>query len=97
MSMGSAETEVAKPLIVPGEEHQFLAAEQLREVGIDLGAAFLESVSRNTVPALTLVALAAQANDQDPVLVLTPADQTVADLDAFTSAMQQAITEAAKG
>lgn len=97
MSMGSAETEVAKPLIVTGEEHRFLAAEQLREVGIELGAALLEPVGRNTAPALTLAALAAQANDQDPVLVVTPADQTVADFDAFTDAMQQAITEAAKG
>lgn len=37
------------PVIVSGEEHRFLASEQLREVGIELGCALLEPVSRNTV------------------------------------------------
>ena len=57
-----------------GEEHRFLASEQLREAGIELGAALLESVGRNTPPAITLAALAAQQNGTDPVLVVTPAD-----------------------
>ena len=52
--------QVAKPLIVTGEEHRFLASEQLHEVGIELGAALLEPVGRKTAPALTLAALAAQ-------------------------------------
>jgi mannose-1-phosphate guanylyltransferase/mannose-6-phosphate isomerase len=89
--------QVAKPLIITGEEHRFLASEQLRESGIDLGAALLEPVGRNTAPALTLAALAAQADGQDPVLVVTPADQTVVNTTAFTQAMQQAIREADGG
>ena len=83
--------QVAKPLIVAGEEHRFLASEQLREVSIELGAALLEPVGRNTAPALTLAALAAQQNGSDPVLVVTPADQAVVDTIAFTQAMQQAV------
>jgi mannose-1-phosphate guanylyltransferase/mannose-6-phosphate isomerase len=88
---------VAKPLIVTGEEHRFLASEQLREVSIELGAALLEPVGRNTAPALTLAALAAQQNGTNPVLVVTPADQTVIDQVAFTVAMQNAIREASTG
>jgi mannose-1-phosphate guanylyltransferase/mannose-6-phosphate isomerase len=97
MALGSDDIQVAQPLIVTGEEHRFLAAEQLREAGIELGAALLEPVGRNTAPALTLAALAAQANGEDPVLVVTPADQTVANNAAFIQAMQQAIREAASG
>ncbi len=97
MALGSSDITVAKPVIVTGEEHRFLAAEQLRESGIELGAALLEPVGRNTAPALTLAALAALQNGQDPVLVVTPADQTVANPAAFTTAMQHAITEAATG
>ncbi len=89
--------QVAAPLIVSGEDHRFLASEQLREVGINLGAALLEPVGRNTAPALTLAALAASENGQDPVLVVTPADQTVANAAAFTAAVQQAIAQAADG
>ncbi|MFZ9557686.1 MAG: mannose-1-phosphate guanylyltransferase/mannose-6-phosphate isomerase [Limnohabitans sp.] len=95
--LGSADINVSPPLLVTGEDHRFLAAEQLREAGIALGHALLEPAGRNTAPALTLAALAAQASGQDPVLVVTPADQTVVNTDAFTQAMQQAIWEAASG
>jgi len=97
VGLGAADTPVAKPIIVTGEEHRFLAAEQLREAGIELGAALLEPVGRNTAPALTLAALAATVDGLDPVLVVTPADQTVANTVAFTEAMQAAVREAASG
>lgn len=97
VAVSADDIQVAKPLIVTGEEHRFLASEQLREVSIELGAALLEPVGRNTAPALTLAALAAQQNGTDPVLVVTPADQTVIDQVAFTIAMQNAIREAATG
>ncbi len=96
-SLGNSAIQVAAPFIVTGEEHRFLASEQLREAGIPLGAALLEPVGRNTAPALTLAALAAIENGADPVLVVTPADQTVVDAAAFTAAMQVAIEQAAKG
>jgi mannose-1-phosphate guanylyltransferase/mannose-6-phosphate isomerase len=97
VALGVGDIQIAKPLIVTGEEHRFLASEQLREAGIELGAALLEPVGRNTAPALTLAALAAQSDGEDPILVVTPADQTVADTAAFTQAMQQAILEADSG
>ncbi len=94
VTLGADDILVAKPLIVTGEEHRFLASEQLREAGIELGVALLEPEGRNTAPALTLAALAAQMDGDDPILVVTPADQTVANTAAFTIAMKQAIREA---
>jgi mannose-1-phosphate guanylyltransferase / mannose-6-phosphate isomerase len=88
------EIEVADPLIVTGEEHRFLAAEQLREGNLELGAALLEPVGRNTAPALTLAAFAAQENGDDPILVVAPADQSIVDGATFTQTMQAAIYEA---
>jgi mannose-1-phosphate guanylyltransferase / mannose-6-phosphate isomerase len=88
------------PLIVTNEEHRFLASEQLREAGIAMGAALLEPAGRNTAPALTLAALAALENasqEVDPVLVVTPADQTVSDTAAFTSTITAAIAQAQAG
>jgi mannose-1-phosphate guanylyltransferase/mannose-6-phosphate isomerase len=97
VALDNDDIQVAKPLIVTGEEHRFLATEQLREVGIEIGKALLEPVGRNTAPALTLAALAAQQNDTDPVLVVTPADQTIADTDTFTNTMKLAVREAHEG
>lgn len=95
--LGSPHIQVASPIIVAGEDHRFLASEQLREVGIPLGCALLEPMGRNTAPALTLAALAAQASGQDPVLAVTPADQTMTQPEAFTAAMQTAIAQAHQG
>jgi mannose-1-phosphate guanylyltransferase/mannose-6-phosphate isomerase len=97
MGLSSDEINISSPYIVTNEEHRFLALEQLREIGADLGAALLEPVARNTAPALSLAALAAVEKGEDPVLVVTPADQTVADMGAFSRAMQDAIHKAAQG
>jgi len=97
MGLGTDHIQVADPLVVTGEDHRFLATEQLREVGISPTAVLLEPVARNTAPALTLAALAAVENGDDPVLVVTPADQTVADASAFNRAMHEAARQAAEG
>ncbi len=41
VGLGAEEIQVAKPLIVTGEEHRFIASEQLREADIELEAALL--------------------------------------------------------
>lgn len=94
---GDAELAVAPPLVVTHEDHRFLALEQLRELKLAPGALLLEPVARNTAPALTLAALAALQDGADPVLVVTPADQTVADEPAFAAALRQAVAAAAGG
>ena len=96
-ALGGDGISVGRPLIVGNEEHRFLVLDQLRELRIDPAALLLEPTGRNTAPALTLAALQAQANGEDPVLVVTPADQTVTDEAAFVQALQQAVRLAAEG
>ena len=88
---------VGDTLIVTGEEHRFLALDQLREMPEVSATLLLEPVGRNTAPALTLAALHAIENGEDPILVVTPADQTVMDGAAFTQALQQSVRVAADG
>ncbi|WP_119288071.1 mannose-1-phosphate guanylyltransferase/mannose-6-phosphate isomerase [Azohydromonas sediminis] len=88
---------VAPPLVVGNEEHRFLVLDQLRECRLEPGAVLLEPAGRNTAPALTLAALAALDGGADPVLVVTPADQTVTDDAAFTRALRAAAQRAAAG
>ena len=97
VGLGSDGLNVAKPMIVTGQEHRFLASEQLRECGIELGIALLEPFGRDTAPAITLAALAAKSDGLDPVMVVTPADQTVADVGAFNQTMELAISKAITG
>jgi mannose-1-phosphate guanylyltransferase/mannose-6-phosphate isomerase len=87
-----------RPLMVVGnEQHRFLMLDQLRELEGAAPTVVLEPVGRNTAPALTLAALQAAGDGLDPVLVVTPADQTVTDEAAFGAAMREAILGAAEG
>lgn len=96
-ALGAHDIALAPLLVVSNEEHRFLVLEQLREEGIEPSSVLLEPEGRNTAPALTLAALAALESNADPVLIVVPADQTVADQPAFTRVMQQAVREAEDG
>ncbi|MDR7271761.1 mannose-1-phosphate guanylyltransferase/mannose-6-phosphate isomerase [Pelomonas saccharophila] len=96
-ALASPEFELAGPCIVGNEEHRFLVLDQLRETRQEPSSVLLEPMGRNTAPALTLAALAALEGGKDPVLVVTPADQTVTNAAAFTSALQDAVRIAAEG
>ncbi|WP_119155412.1 mannose-1-phosphate guanylyltransferase/mannose-6-phosphate isomerase [Caldimonas tepidiphila] len=90
--------EVQPPCIVGNEEHRFLVLDQLREIGQKASTVLLEPVGRNTAPALTLAALhVSEPAEADPILVVTPADQTVTDAAAFTAALRRAVHAAADG
>ena len=97
VGVGADNISVAAPFLVSNEEHRFLVLEQLRETGVPLGVALLEPIGRGTAPALTIAALAALEKGGDPVLVVTPADQSISDNAAYTVALQTAIREAANG
>lgn len=88
---------VAQPCVVGNEEHRFVVLDQLREIHLSEATVLLEPLGRNTAPAMTLAALQAGAEGGDPVLVVSPADQTVTDEAAFTQALQQAVRTAAQG
>ena len=96
-SLADEQISIQAPLIVTNEQHRFLALEQLREIGVDNANLILEPFGRNTAPALTLAALAALAADNDPVLVVTPADQTITETLGFQDAIGAAITAASQG
>jgi mannose-1-phosphate guanylyltransferase / mannose-6-phosphate isomerase len=93
-AIGNPQVDLGETLVVTNEEHRFLALDQLRELkGIE-ARLLLEPVGRNTAPALSLAALQALDNgieDLDPVLVITPADQTVQNQVAFVKALQDCV------
>jgi len=95
--LAAGDITLKQPLVVGNEEHRFLVLDQLRETGQEPAAVLLEPTGRNTAPALTLAALQALEQGEDPVLVVTPADQTVTDRPAFAAALQQAVRVAEQG
>jgi len=70
------------PLLVCNEEHRFIAAEQMRAIGLT-SQILLEPVGRNTAPAVALAALHATANGDDPLLLILAADHLIQDEEGF--------------
>jgi mannose-1-phosphate guanylyltransferase/mannose-6-phosphate isomerase len=86
------------PVVICGQAHRFLVAEQLREAGIADAVILLEPEGRNTAPAAAVAALYAREHYGDGALVfLMSADHAVADDAAFAAAATRAADAAASG
>jgi mannose-1-phosphate guanylyltransferase/mannose-6-phosphate isomerase len=100
-AIANTDIKLDSTLIVTNEEHRFLALDQLREIKSAsnhfAATLLLEPSGRNTAPALTLAAFYAQDKGNDPILVVTPADQTVTNPTAFTKALIKSIEIAKEG
>ena len=98
--IANAQIDLSPTLIVTNEEHRFLALDQLRELKNIKATLLLEPVGRNTAPALSLAALQAldqgMKEDLDPILVITPADQTVQNQAVFVKALQDCVAVVAE-
>jgi mannose-1-phosphate guanylyltransferase/mannose-6-phosphate isomerase len=78
------------PVLICNEEHRFLVAEQLREIGLDQATIMLEPEGRNTAPAVALGAHQVLA-DGDAVLLVLPSDHVIPDNAAFLKALADAV------
>ncbi|HEX2583956.1 MAG TPA: mannose-1-phosphate guanylyltransferase/mannose-6-phosphate isomerase [Steroidobacteraceae bacterium] len=91
---------VSTPIVVCNEQHRFLVAEQLRQIKVNSRAIVLEPIGRNTAPAVAIAALSALATtgaNEDPVLLVLPADHVILNLKAFQNAVQTGLKAAQAG
>jgi mannose-1-phosphate guanylyltransferase len=89
--------DVLKPVVICNENHRFLVAEQLRQMGALQGNILLEPVGRNTAPAVALAALQASRDGADPLLLVLAADHMIQDTAAFQDAVGKALPLAERG
>jgi mannose-1-phosphate guanylyltransferase/mannose-6-phosphate isomerase len=86
-----------KPIVVANQEHRFMVAEQLLEVGAAPEAIILEPAGRNTAPAIAIAALEAVAGGEDALLLVLPSDHVVTNDTAFHDAAREAAVTAEAG
>ncbi len=90
--------DVGDPIVVCNQEHRFIIAEQLQQVGITQARLILEPEAKNTAPAALIAALyAEQAYGADVTLLVLPADHLIRDVDTFQQAVQIAATISQQG
>lgn len=89
--------DASAPVIVCNEEHRFIVAEQVRQIGIQPAAILLEPFGRNTAPAIALAALFAASHMTDEPLLVLPADHVIQDEGSFCRSVVDACQFADQG
>jgi len=81
------------PILICNEEHRFLAAEQMREIGVS-AQIILEPEGKNTAPAIALAALhqTQTPDSKDMIMLVLAADHIITEQDQF----EQSILKAAE-
>lgn len=87
----------APPLLVCGEEHRFVVAEQLAALGVQPRDIVLEPVARNTAPAIATAAMLLERDEPDALMLVCPADHAIDDLEAFRVSVDAAAAVARAG
>lgn len=87
----------ADPVVVCNEEHRFVIAEQLRQIGITPHALMLEPAARNTAPAIAAAAAFLLREDPASLMLVLPSDHVIRDDAAFKAAVTIAAAAATAG
>lgn len=83
--------EQTDPIIVCNDEHRFLVAEQLRQLGIETATIILEPEGKNTAPAIALAAHTASKTNPDSLLFVLPADHYIGRPEELRNAVSAAV------
>ncbi len=89
--------QLAPPLLIGNEDHRFIIAEQMRQIGVEPAGILLEPMGRNTAPAVAVAALNATARGDDPLLLILAADHVILQPAQFRAAINAGIPAAQAG
>lgn len=87
----------APPLVIGSEDHRFLVAEQLKDIGVEPLRIVLEPCRRNTGPALAAAALLLAAHDPEAIMFVQPSDHLISDPATFRRVVTAAAKAATQG
>jgi len=73
----------SKPIVICNESHRFIAAEQLREIELRPQTIILESIGKNTAPAIALAALEILTYDPDAIMLVLASDHDIKNVKEF--------------
>ena len=88
---------ISAPIIVCNDDHRFMVAEQMRQLTVESAAIILEPIGRNTAPAVALAALHALTYEENPLLLVLPADHVINDVDCFHKVVEKMMPFAVAG
>ena len=88
---------LGSPILICNEDHRFIVAEQMRQLGVEPESILLEPMGRNTAPAVCVAALRATARGEDPLLLVLAADHVIREPEKFRATVAAGIPAAEAG
>jgi mannose-1-phosphate guanylyltransferase/mannose-6-phosphate isomerase len=90
---------LSEPIVICNDDHRFLVAEQLNQIGIKNAAIILEPTGRNTAPAISAAAMHIIKNNdvQDSIMLVLSADHEIKNIKEFQKTINIAKIHAKKG
>src|SRR4051812_1296336 len=85
------------PIVISNNDHRFLVAEQLNELGVKPAVQILEPMGRNTAPAVAVAALQVARENPNGILFVPAPGASISDPPAFAKAVKAASATAAAG
>ena len=89
--------DIHKPILICNEEHRFIVAEQMREINISPWKILLEPFGRNTSAAISLGAILALEEYENPHLLILSADHNIYDTKQFVKRIHDGLIYSEKG
>lgn len=85
------------PIIICNNDHRFLIAEQLREIGIEKARIVLEPLGRNSAPAIAAASLLIAEENPNHILWVMAADAVVEETERLIQFVEEAANLAQQG
>ncbi len=91
--------ELAPPVIVCNEEHRFLVAQQMQDIGVVVDKIILEPVGRNTAPAICAAAeyIHSKKGSENDVMLVLSADHVIKNTGVFHKVIAEGYDIARQG
>ena len=89
--------QLGSPIVICNEEHRFIIAEQLLQIGVADAQLILEPVGRNTAPAALVAALYTIAKNKNSTLLILPADHLIKNTNALVQLVKNGLASAENG
>lgn len=92
-------TDLADPIIVCNEEHRFMVAQQMSDLGVKVDKIILEPIRRNTAPAIAAAAeyIQDKEDSKDAVMLILAADHIIQNTAEFHRVIEAGCRVAEQG
>ena len=87
----------AAPTVVTGSDFRFMVVEQLAAIDIEPQIILIEPIARNTAAAVCAAAVALDAKNGDSLMLVSPSDHVITDVERFRKTVEAAIPTADEG